>query len=86
MSEETKFEGEGNPSDPSYGGGVDDLEGSGGDSVPGLMVRLSDAERAALAAVLERETTSRPSYEGLRQLLSLSHPLSEALLGLLRRI
>ena len=49
-------------------------------------VYITAQERDALKAVLDRETTSRPSYDGLRQLLSLSHDDAEALLGFLRRI
>lgn len=81
------FEGEGNPSegfqeDTGYDHRTDIAVGPDGL----VKVYLTVAEQEALAAVLERETTSRPSYDGLRQLLSLSHPQAEALLGLLRRI
>jgi hypothetical protein len=51
-----------------------------------LTVHLTVAEREALRALLERETTSRPSYDGLRGLLSLTNPQNDALLGLLRRL
>lgn len=51
-----------------------------------VKVYLTAEEHRTLLALLEREHTSRPSYDGLRQLLSLSHPQAEALLGLLRRI
>lgn len=49
-------------------------------------VVLTPLEQTALCSVLERETTSRPTHDGLRGLLSLSHDHAEALLGLLRRI
>lgn len=53
---------------------------------PSKSVALSPLEQAALCSVLDRETTSRPTHDGLRGLLCLSHDHADALLGLLRRI
>lgn len=47
---------------------------------------VSDSERAALKAVLVRETTAKISHGGLRGLLGLAHHEAEALLSFLKKI
>lgn len=53
---------------------------------PVRMIEVSDEEVAVLRTVLSRESISRPSYNGLRQLLSLSPIESDILLAFLRKI
>lgn len=50
------------------------------------MLQLSEVEHMALKAVLHRDWTCRQSHGGLRELLSLNHTLTAALLAFLERI
>lgn len=81
MPNEPGFPGEGNPTDPTY----TETEDEG---LPAALnsIEFDDEERSALLTLRARERTSRPSYDGLRQVLGISHDEHVALLRFLNRL